>query len=448
MVNALPFTYFSKWTSYNFWYFSLFNDSCVFRYENGPRAQDHFKSKRHFLAVKNKYRCYFCNAYVQDTKGHLESRHRDMTFQCQLNGCANPRFTQAAKVIDHVRCNHPNHYGKTNRDIELFRKKMISMPKNIMSFTCRECKVVFHGDVKIAIVHLVLEHGQNIPQRSDFTFSCRLCGPKAYFDNEKQLEGHCKGHMDEVYGGRSSRSQSSDRSSVSRSRSRSRSRSPPPSRSGFSGDRGGFSGDRGDRGRPSHTALSCHFCPDQFRTLAVRKNHMLRDHQDLLFQCALCTFHNMYRRDLIWHLKEHHKKNGMSDQVLIKEYVHWPKDLRKIMCGKCSETEAHERAVWLAVDPQEVKCFPVFSTTCSLLSLQSLLLSLLRHLIKCCLVLLLLLQRFLQHARWLLLNTIMTVVHNYDPFIDLKLVKTVQVVKTGWEGSRPKIGMDSHIFVH
>jgi hypothetical protein len=30
-----------------------------------------------------------------------------------------------------------------------------------------------------------------------------------------------------------------------------------------------------------------------------------------------------------------------------------PKDLRKIICAKCSETEAHENAVWLAVDPNE-----------------------------------------------------------------------------------------------
>ena len=81
---------------------------------------------------------------------------------------------------------------------------------------------------------------------------------------------------------------------------------------------------------------------------------MLRDHQELLFQCALCTFHNMYRRDLIWHLREHHRKDGYSDEYLIREFVHWPKDLRKVMCIKCSETEAHETAIWLAVDPNEV----------------------------------------------------------------------------------------------
>ena len=82
--------------------------------------------------------------------------------------------------------------------MDLFRKKMISMPRNIMSFTCKQCRIVFHGDVKIAIVHLVLEHGQNVPQRNDFVFQCRICGPRALFDNERQLESHCKMHLDEV----------------------------------------------------------------------------------------------------------------------------------------------------------------------------------------------------------------------------------------------------------
>ena len=32
---------------------------------------------------------------------------------------------------------------------------MVSMPKSLTSYGCRECNVVFHGDIKIAIVHLV-----------------------------------------------------------------------------------------------------------------------------------------------------------------------------------------------------------------------------------------------------------------------------------------------------
>ena len=107
-------------------------------------------------------------------------------------------YYQAAKVIDHVRCNHSREFKRTNKDMDLFRKKMISMPRNIMSFTCKQCRIVFHGDVKIAIVHLVLEHGQNVPQRNDFVFQCRICGPRALFDNERQLESHCKMHLDEV----------------------------------------------------------------------------------------------------------------------------------------------------------------------------------------------------------------------------------------------------------
>lgn len=132
-----------------------FCDECNERYDSGDRAQDHFKSQRHYWAVKGKFRCYFCNAYVSDTKAHLESRHRDMTFQCKLSGCNKPRFTQAAKVIDHVRTNHPRDYKKTQEDIDMFRLNMISMPKSLCSYACKECKVVFHGDVKIAIVHLV-----------------------------------------------------------------------------------------------------------------------------------------------------------------------------------------------------------------------------------------------------------------------------------------------------
>ena len=41
------------------------------RYENGEKAQYHFKSRNHMYNVKDKYRCYFCNSYVQDTKGKL-----------------------------------------------------------------------------------------------------------------------------------------------------------------------------------------------------------------------------------------------------------------------------------------------------------------------------------------------------------------------------------------
>jgi len=113
-------------------------------------------------------------------------------------------------------------------------------------------------------------------------------------------------------------------------------------------------GDRGAGSSGGRNILKCHFCPDEFRTLAVRKNHMLRDHRELLFECALCTFANMYRRDLVWHLREHHRKDhGFSDGVLVKDFVHMPKDLRKVICVKCSETEAHESAVWLAIDPNQ-----------------------------------------------------------------------------------------------
>ena len=100
--------------------------------------------------------------------------------------------------------------------------------------------------------------------------------------------------------------------------------------------------------------MTCHYCPDVFRTPAYRKNHMLQHHQKFLFQCALCTFHNMYRRDLAWHLREHHRKN-FADDVLVREFVHWPEDMRKIMCGKCNESEAHDNAVWMGVDTTKVR---------------------------------------------------------------------------------------------
>ena len=62
----------------------------------------------------------------------------------------------------------------------------------------------------------------------------------------------------------------------------------------------------------------------------------------------------MYRRDLAWHLREHHRKN-LPDDVLVREFVHWPEDMRKIMCGKCNESEAHDNAVWMGVDPNNVR---------------------------------------------------------------------------------------------
>ena len=119
--------------------------------------------------------------------------------------------------------------------------------------------------------------------------------------------------------------------------------------------------DRAHHGTGSGGSLSCHFCPDVFRTPAIRKNHMLHHHQKFLFQCGLCTFHNMYRRDLAWHLREHHRKN-LPDDVLVREFVHWPEDMRKIMCGKCNESEAHDNAVWMGVDPNNVSKLWLLST--------------------------------------------------------------------------------------
>ena len=70
----------------------------------------------------------------------------------------------------------------------------------------------------------------------------------------------------------------------------------------------------------------------------------------------------MYRRDLAWHLREHHRKN-LPDDVLVREFVHWPEDMRKIMCGKCNESEAHDNAVWMGVDPNNVSTKQIISLT-------------------------------------------------------------------------------------
>ena len=70
----------------------------------------------------------------------------------------------------------------------------------------------------------------------------------------------------------------------------------------------------------------------------------------------------MYRRDLAWHLREHHRKN-LPDDVLVREFVHWPEDMRKIMCGKCNESEAHDNAVWMGVDPNNVSTKQIISST-------------------------------------------------------------------------------------
>lgn len=321
---------------------------------------------------------------MQDTKGHLESRHRDMTFQCLLGGCNKPRFTQANKVIDHVRCTHPSEYKKTRSDDDMLKNRLISTPKSLASYVCRECNVTFHGDIKIAIVHLVLEHGQNIPEKHHFKFVCRLCGTKSQFDDEKDLDRHCQTHYDFAFGHRGrlspasrSRSKSVSASPDHRGRNRGRAtRRSSSSRSPSSDhDRSSRAGAR-DQKRRDHSpdsrrgqdntsgglkygknTLSCHYCKDQFRTLGVRKNHMLREHQNLLFNCGLCTFINMYRRDLLWHLREHHRKDGYTDEALLRDFIRWPKDLRKIICTKCTEPEAFENALWLCVDPNEVTAF-------------------------------------------------------------------------------------------
>jgi len=219
-----------------------------------------------------------------------------------------------------------------------------------------------------------LEHGQNIPERHHLRFSCRVCNNKESFIDGKELDRHCQTHYDAAKGKANSprssrRSQSTgSRSSSGRSRSRSRSRDREHRRSPdhrrYSPDRRRGSPVRrspdrnrgGGSGRPmqGQTSFTCHFCKDQFRTLSVRKNHMLREHEGLLFNCGFCTFVNMYRRDLLWHLREHHRKQGYSDEMMLREFVRWPKDLRKVVCIKCTESEANENATWLGVDPNEI----------------------------------------------------------------------------------------------
>ena len=81
-----------------------------------------------------------------------------------------------------------------------------------------------------------------------------------------------------------------------------------------------------------------------------------------VFFVGFCTFVNMYRRDLLWHLREHHRKTGYSDEMMLREMVKWPKDLRKIVCIKCTESEANENATWLCCDPNEV-CTYLYSVT-------------------------------------------------------------------------------------
>ena len=76
-----------------------------------------------------------------------------------------------------------------------------------------------------------------------------------------------------------------------------------------------------------------------------------------VFFVGFCTFVNMYRRDLLWHLREHHRKTGYSDEMMLREMVKWPKDLRKIVCIKCTESEANENSTWLCCDPNEVHNF-------------------------------------------------------------------------------------------
>ncbi len=130
-------------------------DDCNQGYDSGKHAQAHFKSHRHYNSVRDKFRCYFCNIYIKQTKEHLESRHRDLTFQCWCKGCPKPRFTEARKVLDHIKCNHPNEVRGIRETDEYFRRKLLSLPKSLASYTCRLCNIVFHGDLKIVIVHQV-----------------------------------------------------------------------------------------------------------------------------------------------------------------------------------------------------------------------------------------------------------------------------------------------------
>ena len=186
-----------------------------------------------------------------------------------------------------------------------------------------------------------MEHGRNIPERHHLRFSCRVCSNKESFSDPKDLERHCQIHYEAAKGSYvdpRSRSQSTGRDSRSSSRSRSRSprerdrsrtperrwrsppdrrsppgrarsppgrrspppgrRSPPPGRrspppsSRRSYSDGGLrteverdrENERSDKG--GRSVFTCHYCKDQFRTLSVRKNHMLREHERFLFNCG------------------------------------------------------------------------------------------------------------------------------------------------------------------
>lgn len=217
----------------------------------------------------------------------------------------------------------------------------------------------------------VLEHGHNIPEKHHIRFTCRLCGSNGQFKDEKDLDRHCKSHyrnaLTDSSRSRSPESSGSESASPIR-RSRRRSRSTSGGSSGGDDRKRRRSGSykHPARGRPGSSdrstthspvkqqALSCHYCKDQFRTVSVRKQHMLRSHKTLLFQCELCTFVNMFKRDVLWHLREHHGREKFNDEVLMRNYVRWPKDMRKIVCIRCSDHEALEHALWLCRDPNEV----------------------------------------------------------------------------------------------
>ncbi len=81
---------------------------------------------------------------------------------------------------------------------------------------------------------------------------------------------------------------------------------------------------------------------------------MFRTHKNDHFRCAECNFATTNRFELFVHLEKTHHLEGYPDDELLEKYIDMPRDLRKIMCLKCSDMDALENGQWLCRDPKQV----------------------------------------------------------------------------------------------
>lgn len=290
----------------------------------------HYSSRDHYGRIRNLIRCYLCSKYVPYTKDHLEECHVGEVFQCKLTACSRPKFLDLVKVLNHM---DDKHYSETRNksNEDLIRRNMIAIPRNLHAYKCKLCQLLFVGQrEKDVLEHQRREHLDK-PSPSNILYQCRVCGPKVYFRDEKDIERHVQTHRNPsertLFKGRRSRSSSRSSSGRSRRTSSSRSDSSPS--------------------RPRRKYVPCSFCHQVTEDTEKDKRQHAKMHQKLNFNCQKCDFGALDRFEVMDHVGSAHEGAPTRDDEYFGPWISLPLDLRRIFCYECRAL-SDKRVEWCA----------------------------------------------------------------------------------------------------